>query len=323
MSPATGFGPGTPAELGFAAPRTFSEARESSRDRWVLLGGVAAAFAFAIIAALNAAGLLDTPLRAGEAAGFGPVLDFSVLAILAATGPYGFVLAWHRYRLERIERQLPDFLRDVAEAGRFGRTLGEAIAATARGRYGPLSPEIRKVAAEIDWGVPVATALERMAERIPTPLVRKAVAILVRAHAAGGQYAEVLARVAHDTRSEALAHDRRRTATATYVVVVYVAFGVFLLTVYILAAVFLPQMISSSSSSTAAVFGGLGAGLPIATALGVALLVAVIVQALGDGIIAGVVYRGRLADGLPHLVVLLAVGWTVMRFVVPIPGGGG
>ena len=47
----------------------------------------------------------------------------------------------HKYKkIKEIEDRLPDFLRDVAEAGRFGMTLAEAIKVASRGRYGRPDP---------------------------------------------------------------------------------------------------------------------------------------------------------------------------------------
>src|SRR2546426_1078723 len=91
----------------------------------------------------------------------GPVerfLYWLVIATLGFIGPYGFYVAKLQREIKLIERRLPDFLRDVAEAGRFGMTLAEAIVVSSGGRYGKLTPEIKKMAAQITWGVPATEA---------------------------------------------------------------------------------------------------------------------------------------------------------------------
>src|SRR6266508_1568427 len=70
-----------------------------------------------------------------------------VLGTLGFIGPYGFFLAKKQREIKLIERRLPDCLRDVAGAGRLGMTLAEAIVAASGGRYGKLTPEIKKMAA--------------------------------------------------------------------------------------------------------------------------------------------------------------------------------
>jgi hypothetical protein len=51
-----------------------------------------------------------------------------------------------------------------------------------------------------------------------------------------------------------------------------------------------------------------------------AFMVAVIVHAIGDGIMAGVLFNGKVAEGLQHATIMLVVGWAFMRFAVPILG---
>ena len=75
------------------------------------------------------------------------------------------------------------------------------------------------------------------------------------------------------------------------------------------------QSIASSSLSSSGAVTLQFAFVPV---LFLAFMVAVIVHAIGDGIMAGVLYNGRIAEGLQHATIMLAVGWLMMRFVVPI-----
>src|SRR5256712_1409128 len=86
-------------------------------------------------------------------------LYWLVVATLGFIGPYGFYVAKQQREIKMIERRLPDFPRDVAEARRLGMTLAAAIGGSSRGRYGKLSPAINKMAAPITVGVPAAEAL--------------------------------------------------------------------------------------------------------------------------------------------------------------------
>lgn len=292
------------------------------RDRRVLLASLVVAAGLWSVALLNAVGLLSTPFGPSEGGGWSPALDFVVLGAVTLMLPYGLARMVHLRRVDAVERRLPEFLEDVAESGSFGLTFPEAIEAASRGHYGGLDPEIRRMAAEVAWGVPVSDALGEFAQRIPTPLVRQTVAIANRAQTSGGNYPDVLRRVAHDARATQLARARRRAAMTTYVTVVYLAFFVFLLTIYVLAALFLPQMLIAAGGSAAFGFGGL-VGVSVVTSLFLALTVAVLLHAVGDGLVSGLLYRGRWVDGLPHAAILLAIGWVVMRFVVPPIGGAG
>ena len=288
----------------------------------LIVGGIVAAILWTI-AGLNYLGTLTITIASGEQPGANPAIDFFVLGLLAFIAPYGFSMSAKLRRISNIEERLPDFLRDVAEAGRFGMTLPDAIVVASSGRYGLLTDEIKKMASQLEWGVPVATSLRLFEERVPTPLVQRVVSIITRANEAGGNVADVLTMVAHDTREAQLEAQGRQISMLTYVTVIYIAFFVFLVTIYIMAAVFLPQMIlagqgiSGSSALSAGGSAALSLQFTFVPVLFLAFLVAVIVHAVGDGVMAGILYNGRIAEGLQHATIMLAVGWLIMRFVVP------
>jgi len=292
-----------------------------TRETILLIAGGVVAVVLWVFAFLIYAGIENIQIRPGEGTGANPAIDFMVLGMLCLMAPYGFAMTAKLRRISKIEERLPDFLRDVAEAGRFGMTLPDAIVVASTGRYGLLSDEIRKMASQLEWGVPVATALRLFEERVPTPLVQRVVSIVTRANEAGGNVADVLTMVAHDTRESQLAQQARQISMLTYVTVIYIAFFVFLVTIYIMAAVFLPQMITAGQgveSSSISSAGAVTIQFAFVPVLFLAFLVAVIVHAVGDGIMAGILYNGRIAEGLQHATIMLAVGWLIMRFVVPI-----
>ncbi len=302
---------------------TTSGAKEEGipRETILLIVGSAIAAVLWIIAGLNYLGTLNIQFRPGEGAGANPAIDFFVLGMIAFMAPYGFAMTAKLRRISKIEERLPDFLRDVAEAGRFGMTLPDAIVVASSGRYGLLTDEIKKMASQLEWGVPVQTALRLFEERVPTPLVQRVVSIVTRANEAGGNVADVLTMVAHDTRESQLAAQSRQISMLTYVTVIYISFFVFLVTIYIMAAIFLPQMITAGSAVSSSSLAGGGAvtlAFQYVPVLFLAFMVAVIVHAVGDGIMAGVLYNGRVSEGLQHATIMLITGWLIMRFVVPV-----
>jgi flagellar protein FlaJ len=292
-----------------------------SRETILLIVGAVIAVVFFVLAGLCWNGTITFVFAPGELPGQNTAVDFAVLGMLALMAPYGFAMTAKLRRISRIEERLPDFLRDVAEAGRFGMTLPDAIVVASTGRYGLLTDEIKKMASQIEWGVPVAQALALFEQRVPTPLVQRVVSIVTRANEAGGNVADVLTMVAHDTRESQLAAQARQISMLTYVTVIYISFFVFLVTIYIMAAVFLPQMITAGCGVSSSSLSSGGTSVQLAfqyvPTLFLIFLVAVIVHAVGDGIMAGVLYNGRLAEGLQHATIMLSIGWLFMRFGVP------
>src|SRR5437867_9604988 len=248
-------------------------------------------------------------------------LYWLVVATLGFIGPYGFYVAKLQREVKQIERRLSDFLRDVAEDGRFGMTLAEAIVVSSGGRYGKLTPEIKKMAAQITWGVPATEALRLFAERVKTPMVGRVVAIIVKSSDAGGDVADVLTMVRHDTKENQLPEDERRIAMSTYIAVIYISFMVFLVTIWNMDMTFLTKLLEASGALETGAGGALAGASPLANDLPtvvynvkIAFFVAVIVHGLGDGILAGVLDTGKIANGLRHSFILLVI--CVLAFLI-------
>ncbi|HTY46545.1 MAG TPA: type II secretion system F family protein [Methanomassiliicoccales archaeon] len=280
-------------------------------SRPLLMVGIAIAAVMFFIGFLDAIGGINTPLM---------WVDYLAIGLMAICGPYGFYTTRKYNRIKEIESRLPDFLRDVAEAGRFGMTLAEAIKVASRGRYGGLTPEIRRMAAQIDWGVPAAEAIRLFAERTDTPLVRRMMSIIIKANDAGGSVADVLTMVAHDAREVMLAQNERKVAMATYTVVIYVSFMVFIATIFILNSTFLPKMIEAGTQVNEGA-AKLGQALPttIETAviptIQLIFIVSVMIHAFGDGILAGVLQDGRIQNGMRHSFIMLLIGLLGTRLL--------
>ncbi len=242
-------------------------------------------------------------------------LNFLAIGLMAAIGPYGFYMAAEQKKIRAIEKRLPDFLRDVAEAGRFGMTLAEAVVVAAQGRYGVLTDEIKKMSAQIEWGVPATDALRLFAERVQTPLVQRVVAIIIKASDAGGEVADVLTMVSHDAKEVQLTEDERRITMSTYIAVIYISFAVFIVTIWILGVTFLPKMEEAAAElgegDSGSLLGGqspLPQNIPeIIFNVQVAFFIAVIVHAMGDGILAGILDTGKIVNGLRHSFVMLLI----------------
>jgi len=302
--------------------------QKKDRTQTIILGGVVLFVVFFLIALLNLINPATTRFLALRPVdpveqltewqlGLQRFLTWLTIAVVALIGPYGFFLGKKQRDIKAIERRLPDFLRDVAEAGRFGMTLAEAIVVSSSGRYGTLTPEIKKMAAQISWGVPATEALRLFSVRVKTPMTGRIVSIIVKSSDAGGDVADVLTMVSHDAKEVQLTEDERRISMSTYIAVIYISFLVFIVTIWILNATFLPKMREASASLTGGdPSKGLGGLSPLANDLPtvifnikIAFFIAVFVHGLGDGILAGVLDNGKFANGLKHsfLMLLIAV----------------
>jgi flagellar protein FlaJ len=253
----------------------------------------------------------------------GDFMNFLIMAMIPICAIPGIYIMRHDKNIRQIEDRLPDFLRDVAEAGRFGMTLADAIVVASGGRYGKLTPEIKKMASRIDWGVPANDAIMLFSEKVKTPLVNRVSAIIMKSNDAGGNVADVLTLVANDTKQVQLMDKERKLSMSTYTAVIYISFFVFLFTILILNATFLPQMRRAGEETAALISGGGGSGATVQiiqtqaiSAIQFTYLVASLAHAVGDGLIAGSLSSGKVKSGLVHSFILIICAFFMLRLLL-------
>ncbi|MEM2965198.1 MAG: type II secretion system F family protein [Candidatus Bathyarchaeia archaeon] len=81
-----------------------------------------------------------------------------------------------------VDKNIPEFLRELSEAGRTGITLTRAVDLASKRRYGPLSSELERVVAKLSWGGSLEEALKDFAERVDTRLAKRASILLSEIH---------------------------------------------------------------------------------------------------------------------------------------------
>jgi len=242
-------------------------------------------------------------------------IDFAIFGILVLIGPFGFY-EYSRYRkVDAMEDRFPEFLRDLAESRKAGMTMAQAVESAARGDYGYLTPEIKKMAVQISWGVPFSKALEQFGERINTPLVKRTTAMVVKASESGGKVADVIEAAAKNVREIKILQAERKTEMKMYLMIIYVTFFVFLAVIAVLAGMFLPKLITAAQSTSG--LGGMGFGggsgnveeykfIYVCTALS---------QAIGNGIVAGALSEGKIIAGLRHATLMIIVTYLTFKLI--------
>lgn len=301
-------------------PRTWGETRPAVYKKRmqreavipiVILGasvGMAAFLALVGTAALLGAGWLGViPGRA---------IDVFALAILAGVAPYGFYQAHLLGRARKIEERLPDFLRELASSHKAGLTLPKAVRVAAAGEYGALTPEIKKMAAQLDWNVPFQEVLKLFQERVKTRFVSRAVALINEATLLGSNVSDVLMVAARDAREAKILEDQRRLTMGLYAGVVYISFFVFLVVVVVLYGTLITQLVATRSvASNLPVAGFTGGTLSLET-YRTFYFTSALVQGLGNGVLAGLIQGGSAVAGLKHSFFMVLTAFFIFAFLL-------
>jgi len=241
-------------------------------------------------------------------------IDFTVFAILSAIGPFGFYEYARFRRMNLMEERFPEFLRDLSESRKAGMTMARAVETSARGDYGLLSTEIKKMAVQISWGISFTEAFWRFGERIKTPLVQRTTSLVVKAAEAGGKIAEVIEAAAKNVREIKILQAERKMEMQMYLLIIYVAFFVFLAVIVILTTTFLPEFGAATESSSSV--GSISFGNVDLEEYKFIYVSTALVQAIGNGVVAGLLGEGKIAAGLRHGTIMVLVTYILFKLVM-------
>ena len=255
----------------------------------------------------------EGPLRLGAT---GPVV-LTTGALLVACAPVGFFTYARERQIDQLEERFPDFLRDLNESYGAGLTMAQAIRVASRGDYGKLNPEIRRMANQVSWGTPFPEALKMFGERVGTPIITRAVALIIKTSRAGGNAKDVLQAASRDAREIKALQQERKLSMTLYVIVIYVAFAVFLGVVAALQGLLVPALIKSTTGAAGGTtIAGIAAGNVTFDDFRLIYFGVGLVQAMGSGIVAGVMSEGSYAQGLKHSAILVAMSLLVLGFLI-------
>ena len=214
-----------------------------------------------------------------------------------------------RWKLN-VDKNIPEFLREMSEAGRTGVTLTRALDLASRRRYGPLSSELEKVVARLSWGGNFDDAMRGFAERIETKLARRTAVLLCEIHRSGGEIRDVIDMVSKHIRELQTIEEERRSQLRMYIAIVYVAFFIFIFIDYILLKTFFARIESLKEMAKEEGTLFLMKELDVKTITNMMFHMATI-QGLFGGLVAGKMGEGALGAGLKHSLILMVIGFLI------------
>jgi flagellar protein FlaJ len=271
---------------------------------------------FAVLSFFGVIPTLEIAQEDGSTIIIGAWYDYLIFAAMGSTGLIG-IYDYLRYRKIRlIDYRFPDFVRDLAESRRAGMTFTKAIMNSAKGHYGVLTEEIKKISMQISWGSSVENALKDFASRTNTKLIKRTVSLIIEASRSGGNVADVLDAASKDARELKLIESERRAGMLSYVAVIYVSMFVFLVIIVILIKSLIPSMMGEGAAGLQGTMGVGGGGLLSQADVTFAFFSAGVLQAGFMGIVAGVFEQGNIISGIKHSFIMIVISWIILKFLV-------
>lgn len=266
-----------------------------------------------IIAALSgAAGAASgTPIEFPSLSVLDDVVVFGMFVLLV---PFTFFYESRVRRIKNMEREMPEFLRRLASMNEAGLTLTSSIKASLKSKLGVLDSEIRRMWRDIEWGASTSVAMTRFEERVRTAMISRTITLIIKANEAVSDIRQVLQIAAADSEaSYRLKKDRLGNMTE-YVMIVYLAFFVFLFIVYVLAAHFVSMVPAGDASEN------LSQGMEMLANYDpekyiLLMFHATLIQGFCSGLVGGAMGEGNIYSGFKHSIIMVAIAYVTFRLL--------
>ncbi|MCZ9313072.1 MAG: type II secretion system F family protein [Methanocorpusculum sp.] len=242
----------------------------------------------------------------GSFAAIFPTFTFQALiCVMAIAAMFPLMLAYEirRRYVNKVETQLPEFLREIADMRDIGMTLQGAIFMISGNKTGVLSSEIKVVSEELRYGSSLSGALVRMEERIGLVSVKRAISLLVKASEVTDYIREILTIAIADLEHYLKMKSKRLNVSFVYLAVIYLSFGIYLYSAYQMNVAFI------SSFSAYDITFDLTSNKTDMFHIGIIL-------AFFSGIMAGQLSANSILCGLKHSILLLSATIVMFIFII-------
>jgi flagellar protein FlaJ len=232
--------------------------------------------------------------------------------IIFASLPAFKSMSYTRER-QALEKALPEFIRDVAEGRKTGLSPEVAIERLGTRHYGTLSKHVKKMGAQLSWGVSLSKVMSTFTDAVGSWVTKAIGTLLIEVVDVGGGTIRSFSEMAEFTRNINDMDTDRKTALKPFVYITYIAGVMVVITtfimVYLLGA---PSATGFAASSTPSV-------QPATIDM---LLTTAVFDSFVIGIVAGKMGESGVSDGFKHAIMLVIVSLiavNIAKLFIKIP----
>jgi len=222
-------------------------------------------------------------------------------------------------RQKEIEMKFLEFVRALVNTVNSGVSIPQSIVNVSGDDYGALTPYIKKLSHQVEWGIPIPDALITFSRDTGNTVIKRSVAIVIEAEKSGGNLGEVLQSVVSSVVDVKKMKQERKSRAYSQIMQGYIIFFVFIAIMLVLQLKLFPQLVKMGSSFGG--IGGLGLGGGVIGGessqlnLDKIFFGLVVVQGFFAGIMIGKFSEGSLKNGLIHSLALITLATLIITTV--------
>lgn len=258
-----------------------------------------------------------------------------LLSIMISITPYAM---WKYFRVKKVkgmERQFPNFLRDLVESKKSGLTLSEALRNAADNEYGMLNEEVKKMSNQLSWNMSFDEVMTKFGERnSDSTMITRTVKIIMEAKRSGGNIISAMETISSDVSRLIEIEKKRKSEMSQHAAVMYLIYFMFLAITIILSKILVPMTTELGGQGSDLMLGGGGTICAPATQISEKLICSVfesiaiglgigsgqgayyqglfismvLVQGMFSGLIIGQIRNNSAVSGIKHSLIMTGVG---------------
>ena len=226
-----------------------------------------------------------------------------------------------------METKFLEFVRGLVETVRSGVNVPQAIMHVSNTSLGALTPYIKKLANQLEWGYPLHDAFTIFADDTKNEVIQRSVAIVIQAEKSGGDMGSVLEAVTSSVLEIKKVKEERKSNSYSQTVQGYIIFFVFVVIMIVMQTFLIPKLsaiggeIGQGLGNVGGASLGAGGGAKGNVAFGPIFTATIIVQGLFAGLMLGKFADGDYVSGLKHSLIMVVSGYllsaTLSAIVAP------
>ncbi|MDD5615543.1 MAG: type II secretion system F family protein [Candidatus Methanoperedens sp.] len=242
--------------------------------------------------------------------------DYLIFTAIIILTPYALFVEVHFSKINQISSNFPEFLNRLVSLHESGLTVATSIKRLMSSNLGILNSEVRKINTDIELGDGITGAFRNFGNRVNTVTVQRVVVVIENAMKMTGNVKDTLVIAAGDAINARSMEEERSRSIKMYVLILYIAFFVFLYVVWSLVTGFFPQMPEAQSGAVTEIAGE---GISISgfdKALYIRLFFhAAVLEGFFSGLVAGMLGEGDVRLGLKHGLVMVTIAYIMFMFL--------
>jgi pilus assembly protein TadC len=214
-------------------------------------------------------------------------------------------------RIDAIETELPEALKQMADILKAGGTYEYALREISHADFGPLTIELENVLRKLEEGENFEDSLSSLAYNIDSRLVKRSVTIIIDSVKAGAGLADVLEEIAEDIRDVNRINHERKSQTLMQVLFMVTAGAIVTPFIFGLISTIIGFLITASAN-----LGGLPNEVRIEavssrTMLLLLLQLYIFIEVSASSVMISLMREGKKNKSIIYLPILLFIGFVI------------